>query len=190
MSKSTYAFQFYLDLLAGNIVPMQNATAIANISSNEPKHLTTSALQQEPVDIHIMPKCGAAAGSACTAAGDYINDDGETLDLTKRNTYAFSYTHTPAQTGSPATLTLTITASGQKAAINKNDMLGSVQIYDYTHLNLGQGTYKVSVTDASGTKDMGNAVFQLWDDRLAWTVPADQTVQLFDATTVTFTLQQ
>ena len=116
VTQRTYAFDFYLDLLAGNIVPMQNATALANITSTTPKQLTTAALQAEPVEIHVMPKCGTAAGSPCTAAGDYINDDGETLDLTQRNTYAISYTHTPdaAASAAPATLTLTIAATGLK----------------------------------------------------------------------------
>lgn len=32
----SYAFNFYLDLIAGNLIPMQNATAIANISGEAP----------------------------------------------------------------------------------------------------------------------------------------------------------
>ena len=72
-----------------------------------------------------MPKC---AGTACTATGDYINDDGETLDLSVRNTYGLSYTHTPDPQGTapPTTLTLTIAANGHKTLINNNDLLGGI----------------------------------------------------------------
>ena len=47
---------------------------------------------------------------------------------TKRNTYKFFYTHTPDSSGTaaPATLSLTITASGLTAQINKNDLLGGI----------------------------------------------------------------
>ena len=49
--------------------------------------------------------------------GDYVNDDGVTLDVkTQRNVYDISYTHTPDTnaTLAPATLTVTITPSGLK----------------------------------------------------------------------------
>lgn len=98
---------------------MQNATALANPDSTTPQNFTTASLQKEKVEIHALPLCGAS-GAACTASGVYINDDGETLDMSKRNTYTISYTHTPNAnaTAAPDTLTMTITATGQKSMIN------------------------------------------------------------------------
>ena len=48
-------------------------------------------------------------------------------------------------------------------------------------------TYKVTVTTSAGDEDMGTTVFQLWDDRTAWTVPTGKTASLFDVTKITFT---
>lgn len=74
---------------------MQDATTIANIKGpGDAIPLTTTYLQTQPVDIHIMPKCARAA---CTATGDYINDDGLTpLTSSKfqRKEFTFSYFHT------------------------------------------------------------------------------------------------
>lgn len=123
--------------------------------------------------------------------GDYVNDDGVTLNMTLRNKYDISYTHTPDTnaTVAPATLTVTITPSGLKQLINENDKIGSIQIYDATHLVMKDATYKVTVTTSGGDVEMGTTVFQLWDDRTAWTVPTGKNVLLFDVTKITFAKQ-
>jgi hypothetical protein len=66
INKRTEAFDFYLDLIAGHIIPMQNATALANADATTPQNFTTASLQKEKVDIHVLPLCGAS-GAACTA---------------------------------------------------------------------------------------------------------------------------
>lgn len=50
--------------------------------------MTTNYLQKNQTDFHILPSCNA---TFCVASGTFINDDGNTLDLTQRNTYTFSY---------------------------------------------------------------------------------------------------
>jgi len=46
VSLPSFAYNFYLDLIAGNIIPMQDATAIANINGpGDAIPLTTTYLQ-------------------------------------------------------------------------------------------------------------------------------------------------
>lgn len=67
---------------------MQDGVGLAK-SSNV---TTVSELQQYPVDFHILPTCPLDNTKPCTATGEYINDDGETLDMSQRNHYQLSYT--------------------------------------------------------------------------------------------------
>lgn len=109
--------------------------------------MTTTYLQSNQTDFHILPSCSA---TKCHAEGTFINDDGVTLDPTKRNTYAFSYEH-DVVTGtppSPASMTITIQTTGLKAKINANDLLNKIEIYDATTFGMDTAsgaTYEVAV---------------------------------------------
>jgi len=78
------ANDFALHLIEGNIVPMQDATTISGfkIGSKYYTRLTTTALQNYPVDFHIMPHCYNISTYYCSAKGEYINDDGVLLNQT------------------------------------------------------------------------------------------------------------
>jgi len=118
----SFAFNFYLDLRAGHIIPMQNAT---HIESSQSRSINTESLQDDPVEIHLMPICDT---TSCTATGEYINDDGVTTDITNRHTYKMSYTHTlPTTAGdAPDTLEIDIVATGPDSLINGNDKIFAV----------------------------------------------------------------
>lgn len=62
----SYAFNFYLDLIAGHIIPLQNATEIGSVHMNVAKNVTTEYLQDHPVELHMMPKCSNTT-STCVA---------------------------------------------------------------------------------------------------------------------------
>jgi hypothetical protein len=72
------AYDAYLHIKEGSIVPMQNATAVvAN---------TTHDLQQQPVDFHVLGKLSPWSTTAVWGArGTYINDDG--LNVTTEGNY-------------------------------------------------------------------------------------------------------
>jgi len=107
MTLPSYAFNYYLDLRAGHIIPMQNATKIASLDLNIGKNVTTHSLQDEPVEIHVMPICNNDT-KMCTAVGDYINDDGITVDLTNRHTYRFDYDHNVTDGAAPTTMEIKV----------------------------------------------------------------------------------
>jgi hypothetical protein len=107
MTLPSYAFNYYLDLRAGHIIPMQNATKIASLDLNIGKNVTTHSLQDEPVEIHVMPICNNDT-KMCTAIGDYINDDGITVDLTNRHTYRFDYDHNVTDGAAPTTMEIKV----------------------------------------------------------------------------------
>lgn len=142
----SYAFDYYLDLRAGYIIPMQNATKIASLDLNIGKNVTTHALQDEPVEIHVMPICNNDT-KMCTATGDYINDDGITVDLTNRHTYKLGYSHNITDGAAPASMVFQVNATGPDKTINGNDRLGAIQIYDATSMNMALAVYDVSVTE-------------------------------------------
>jgi len=114
---------------------MQDAIGISEKVMGDMKNMTTAYLQKEPVDIHIMPICDES--SSCTATGDYINDDGFTTDMTLRKQFSFSYSHNISAIvgAAPDSMMINITSTGRKATTNENDLLGGIQIYDYTALN-------------------------------------------------------
>lgn len=55
--------------------------------------------------------------------------------------------------------------------INKNDFLGGIQIYDYTHLEFTGGVYTVTTVSTGPnpvSHDVGTTSFSKIDDRLVW----------------------
>lgn len=80
--------------------PHQNATdALLELEVK-----TSHGLKAKPIELHILPLCDAQ--QSCSATGRYLNDDGESLDVTgKQNIYTFAYAQAAA--GSDITLTVT-----------------------------------------------------------------------------------
>jgi len=178
VATSSLAFEFALHLRAGYIIPMQDGATLAE----EHQVSTTAALQRYPVDFHVLPDCTA---SACTASGDYINDDGLTLDwATERNTYALAYTQPTGTT--PATLTLSLTATGKKAKINENDVLGTFEIYNAKAYGLDTGVYSASAMVAGAATPLDDAVYVASSDRLTASGGAKE-IDLTQTTSITLT---
>jgi len=102
----SYAFNFYLDLIAGHIIPMQNATDIGSVHMpGVQKNITTEFLQDHPVELHIMPSCIKDTDpntEDCHAKGRYINDDGLTTDLTQRHNYDIAFNFNKSATAGAA----------------------------------------------------------------------------------------
>lgn len=73
-SRRTFAYDYYVHLRDGHIIPAQDAF---RTNAN-----TTYALQFQPVDFHINPKKTPWAPAFWSANGVYINDDGESLNIT------------------------------------------------------------------------------------------------------------
>lgn len=113
-------------------------------------NMTTFYLQQNQTDFLILPSCNA---SKCVASGDFINDDGYTLDLTQRNTYEFTYEHDVAATpASPTTMTITVKVTGLGTMINANDLLNKIKIYSATTFMMDSPTYSVVVNYTAASK--------------------------------------
>jgi len=117
----------------------------------------------------MMPLCDlTATPPSCSAKGTYINDDGLTLDIkTERHTYTIAYSHNISTTvgAAPDTMEIVITGTGPEHSINGNDLLGAIQIYDYTNMNFTGAAYDVTVTqeDTVGTPvthSIGETVFR------------------------------
>jgi hypothetical protein len=173
VTKRTLAFDFYLDLMAGHLIPMQNATALFSDDLDVKKNITTEYLQDHPVELHLMPLCNAVSDPSmpdCTATGQYINDDGVTIDMTERHRFHFTYNHNKSATvgAAPESMDIDITSTGPNKTLNANDKLGGIQIYDYTNMNFTGATYKVSVTQNGVVKNVGSTTFRQVDDRLSW----------------------
>lgn len=126
----TKAYDFYVHIRDGNIVPLQNATKL-NVN-------TTAQLQQSPIDLHILgtPNKG---GEAWYAAGTYINDDG--LNLTTQGNYNHYAMAAYGNITNPGVITIEFTMYYSAfnylnklqtgcSAVNMNDFLGDIYIYN------------------------------------------------------------
>jgi len=82
---------------------------------------TSQDLKDHPVELHILPLCDA---SNCAATGRYLNDDGLSLNVTA-NEYTLAYAQPVG-----GVITLTVTANDGAAVVDKNDVLGTLQIYN------------------------------------------------------------
>lgn len=80
----------FVHLREGYIIPMQNATAL--------KVKTTVDLQNAPVDLHILGSFRVPGIMSWNADGQYLNDDGLSLNQTGNvNLYRFSAQYTQTQ---------------------------------------------------------------------------------------------
>jgi len=175
-------------------------TTSEDLGSDYVVQMTTNYLQGNQTDFHILPACNT---TACVASGDFINDDGTSLDLSARNSYTLAYEHAPVTTTppSPALMTITVRTSnvlGLKSKINANDLLNKIEIYDATTfgMDLASGaTYAVTVNfqdTAKPAQSLGNASWAEKGDKLEILAPnqyaaASVPVQLFEVDTIVFT---
>jgi len=168
----TKAWNFYVHLLEGHIVPMQDAAL--NTS-------TIADLQQLPVDFHVHASCDS---SICSASGEYLNDDGLVLELeNNQNVYALHYQHS----GGSASLSVDLLAQATHYAdsrVNRNDALGKVEIYNAKAQGL-DGSFSVTAHLKDGTgRLLGPARYDALADRLVYA--GGQDVGLPDLANLTF----
>lgn len=167
---------YQLHLRDGHIIPFQNASALG-ISTSED-------LQKYPVDFHINPKNMTTTNTTrkYSASGVYVNDDGNSRPHAGTfNKYQLSFTYNDIVDGKndDETIILRITLKDQASrnftnetrcsTINKNDILGSIVIYD--DFNMFQRTmYHVYVLRPDATIDrIGTAVFDMHTSRMIYT---------------------
>ena len=188
----TLAFNYYLDLRAGHIIPMQNATRIASLDHDVQKNITTHSMQDEPFEMHIMPMLNVD-DKKFEATGRYFNDDGITLDKEDSHTCDFGYDHNITDGASPDTMEINVFCTGVNRTINGNDKLGAIQIYDATNMGVALNTYDVSVTQVGPdgtdvTKKIGQTTYRTQDDRLSWIPNIGVSLdEIRDISTITFT---
>jgi len=166
---SSKAYDAHLQLREGYIMPMQDGT---KLGEDETKVRNIKGLQAHPVDMHLLPKCEAGK---CTAAGRYLNDDGEVLDQTGNvNIYTLDFSYDGSEGVEPAAMTFTVTqaAKATKAPnniVNENDVLQSLHINNGAVLKFATA-YTVTVTKADDTTvTYADATYDAMWDRLTFT---------------------
>ena len=115
------AYDFFLHLREGHIIPFQNITYWEALY--EDVFLTTGDTQNYPTSFLVHPTCNE---TFCFAEGQYINDDGETTNLTeRRNAYKIRFIQdlsAPDTWELYADQTLNATAY-QNSEVNYNDVM-------------------------------------------------------------------
>lgn len=146
---------------------MQDGTTLASTPFNVS---TTIGLQNYPVDFHLLPDCSNSKED-CHAQGLYINDNGVDLDLdNKQNMYDLTYSHAQG-TATPPKLELNLNqlkeaTQYQSSMVNKNDLLGSIEIYNGKAMGL-DATYTTSAKLRDGTEiPLADATYDSATDRL------------------------
>jgi hypothetical protein len=171
MNQSTKAYDFYLYLRGGHLIPIQDATA--NMTN------TTAQLQQMGVDFHVSPKAGV--NGTWTSAGHYYNDNGTVLDLEGNgNLYLLEAAGNVSEanftvqvrTLQSAYLHNVLMNNTNCSAVNKNDYLGNITLYNAK--NFAQMTnlvvYAISL-NATNTS-VGTASYNMTTERLVTNINA------------------
>jgi hypothetical protein len=139
--------EFYLNIRHGYIVPFQNASEVKGSARGLAN--TTADLEKMEVDFLVLPQCD---DFECKARGDYYNDDGDVNVTNWINQYEITFNQNVVLT--PDTFTMyfnTIVAAGW-GAIDRNDCLGGVSIYNAKHMGLtGNWTIEVLYDDGHRT---------------------------------------
>lgn len=168
-TKRTKAYDFYLHLREGYIIPMQNATA-ANIN-------TTAQLQDLPVDFHILGSLNAD-GQSWAASGSYYNDNGTVLNITDNyNKYTISASGSTSDptairvTVQPTVLANNYQGDGNCSAVNMNDYLGGLQIYNGQNLGLTNDYYVIGRFLNNTEALVGEAHYSSYTDRVVMDAP-------------------
>jgi hypothetical protein len=70
------------------------------------------------------------------------------------------YSHNISATlgAAPDSMAINITSQGPIDTINENDLLGGIQIYDYTHLNFTGAEYTVTLVTLDDNDHYNNSV--------------------------------
>lgn len=107
-----------------------------------------------PTDIHVNPVCNETT-SVCIGSGMLINDDGQSLEWENQtNLYKFEINFNTAlqQKVIVINIDLQMNASAYpNSIVNKNDVLGSVQIYRAKALGI-TSKFSVKATTRDGSK--------------------------------------
>jgi len=101
---ATKAYDFYLHLRAGYMMPFQDA-----FKMGYDKIKTSQDLKDHPMELHILADCD---GTNCIANGRYLNDDGLSLNVTA-NEYTLAYAQPVG-----GVITLTVTANDRAAVVD------------------------------------------------------------------------
>lgn len=159
---------YQVHLRQGYIVPLQDTQTKAFSTSKD--------LQSWEVDFHILGNKPEGT-SSWSAAGVYLNDDGETLNYAgKFNKYQL----TAQSSATSFTVNIDMLASAPETtpgctAVNQNDYLGKVYFYNAKNF-ANDGDYDVAVTtrpDSKVTAKAGTATYDAASDRLILSFPAD-----------------
>jgi hypothetical protein len=118
------AYDFYLHLREGYIVPMQDAKALGAMKSAD--------LQAQPVDFHVSP---TSNDTHHHAMGRYLNDDGTVLNVTGyQNVYAITYESAKTDVGSTMFFERSANASEVESdypeVVNANDELSMIKFHN------------------------------------------------------------
>jgi hypothetical protein len=179
---STKAYEAYVHLKEGSIVPMQNGYVLCDTYGLR----TVKELKDHPIQAIVNPAC---VGGVCTSKGSYYTDDGDVLDNTgKVNSYDFSL-----NSADRSKLVLSVNWNMQadsKTMINKNDEMETVRIYN-ANLWGFNGSWTVQVNFKNGTTTtLNDAAYDAnWDaiefdiDQTKW----PDNIELWKVDNVTFT---
>ena len=146
------AYDFYLHLREGYIVPMQDAKAL--------KAMTSADLQDEPVDFHVSP---IANGTHFSAMGRYLNDDGLVLNVTgNQNVYAITYESAKTDIGSTLFFERSANASSMvDDEVNGNDSLGMLKFHNAKATMNGQNMKVAKILASDPSKPVALLFFDL-----------------------------
>ena len=125
------------------------------------------------------------------AMGNYVNDDGETLDVTGLYNY-----YQVASYNQGTTITFKVKTAMQKTGtdpkVNEADLLKSIFFYNAELLDMNSASYKATYTyqDQTTQEVSGSAVYDADTDRLVLTVGDDVTQkELFNIDTIVLTVE-
>ena len=159
------AYDFHLHLREGYVIPIQDATSLHKAKLVN----TTRDLQKYGVEFHMLPSCD---DSKCTAAGDYLNDDGTRLDKLNEYQNIYNITYNSANT---AINSITVdfarhaSASGiSDGHVNNNDLLTGIQIYNAAGLQINADFTVKSTDQDDKTTDLADAKYDAKSDRLVF----------------------
>lgn len=178
MNLSAGVDDFHVHLRAGHIIPWQNAKAL--------NAMTTADLQKHATDFAIVPSEVGDSGIVFAAEGKFLNDDGVSTDLTKKQNI-YELTFNSLQSTKTATLEFKRTTMADPPMINQNDLLGQIDILGASKVSLlKDNAINVTVQWTNQTEwVLGTVHYNSTSERLV--VPKQAVdVNIFDITKLTF----
>lgn len=190
VSLASKAYDFHLHLREGYVIPMQDATAMHKAGVVN----TTRDLQKYGVDFHLLPSCDA---SKCSAAGDYLNDDGLRHPNDKLSEYQNIYNITYDSVAAPNINSFTVNFARHASAtgitdghVNNNDLLTGIQVYNAAALQINADFTVQSTTQNGENVDLADAKYDAKSDRLVFAQNDGTSIWLPQLKTLTFTRKQ